>query len=185
MAVATHHDHIGEGIRRVGQDSRGHVDIRRCNLLDIYSETVPSEMLAEIGPRHFIYFVRLIGNDDNLDLFGFLQERQSVGYRTRSGAASVPANHDAVQCHSAFLNERDEDDRPPGFEPSAFIDDLVGCRVFSLWLTDYNYVKASTNSTELVGGACNASVQDARFGRKTCALGCLLEPGNSRLRFFV
>ena len=96
-------------------------------------------MLAEIGSRHFIFLVWLRGDDDDLDLISFFQKWQSVANGTRSCAASIPANHYAVQRHPTFLDERHQDHRPTGFEQHGFVDDIVWG--FSLRLTDNNKIK--------------------------------------------
>src|SRR5512132_3392047 len=164
----------------MGQDGGRHVDIGRYNVLDFYFKTVACEVLAEISSWYFILTARLFGNGDDVDLFSFFQKWQSVGNGTRSCAAPIPANHDAIQRHPPFLDERHENDRPTGFEQHGFVDDIVWAVSFRL--TENNKIKASANTAELVGGACNARAQNAGFVRKSFAFGCLFEPADSRVR---
>src|SRR5262245_34015454 len=87
MAIATHDDHVGGGIRRVREDRGGHVDVRRRDAFDIHLETMPGEMLPKIGAGDFVAFARLVGDDHHLDLLCLFQQRQGISDRARGGAS--------------------------------------------------------------------------------------------------
>jgi len=126
VSVSAHHNQIGGGISRVRKDRRWHVDFWRGDPFDIHLEAVAREVLAKVGAGNFIFLARFVGDNDNLDLFCLFQKRHGVANGACGGPAAIPAHHDAVERHSAFLDEGHENHRSPGFEQHALVDDFIG-----------------------------------------------------------
>src|SRR5262252_10524115 len=153
MAIATHYDHVGGGIRRVREDGGGHVYVGRRDAFDVHLETVPGKMLTKIGAGYFIAFAWLVGDDHDLDLFRLFQQRQGIGDGARGGAPAVPADHHALKFRRAFLDERHEDHGAPGLEQHTFVDDLVSRRFLPVGLANDDQIEAPPDTSDLIRGA--------------------------------
>jgi hypothetical protein len=91
VAVAAHHHEIGAAVGGVRQERVGDVDATARNTVDIDFQTVPGEVLADIGAFDLVLLAALIGDDDDFDAAGFHQQRQGIADGARRLAAAVPA----------------------------------------------------------------------------------------------
>jgi hypothetical protein len=180
MAVTAHHHEIGAAVGGMGEEHVGDIDIAARDALDIDLQAMTGEMPAHIDALDLVLLAGL-GDDDDLDLSGFHQERHGIADGARGRAAAVPAHHDPVELHRSLLNIRHDDERPSGFEQRGFGDDVVDGRDLRLRLSDHGEIEAPGDAGELLAGAGEARADGQRFGRKSGASCRIGEAADRRL----
>src|SRR5580704_14245002 len=104
MPVAAHHHEIGGAVGGVRQQRVGNVDITSGNAVDVDFESMPGEMLAEIGALDLVFLAAFAGNADDFDTAAFAKDRDRVGNSARGGAAAIPANYYVVGFERRLLD---------------------------------------------------------------------------------
>src|SRR5438045_7536278 len=105
--------------------------------MDVDFQSMPSQMLADIGALDFVLLATFAGDDDDFDAAGLANDRHRVGNGAGGGAAAVPANHHVVGFERRLLNVRHHDHRTPGLEQGSLPDDLLNNDDVRLRLADY------------------------------------------------
>src|SRR5438874_1063879 len=96
MPVAAHHHEVGRAVRGMRQERVGNVDIAPGNAVYIDFESMPGEMLADIGALDLVFLAAFAGDADYFDPAAFAEDRDCIGNSTRGGAAAIPANHNVA-----------------------------------------------------------------------------------------
>ena len=147
MPVPAHHQEIGAAVGGVGKD---HVFDRKITLAEAFeigSDTVACKMIAHIGARD-VLVLALFGDDNEVDRLGAFQEGHGLGDGACRRAAAVPACEHALEGEPALLDVGHDEDRSRGFEQCPFDDQLLGCSMLALRLTDDGEVEAARDARE-------------------------------------
>ncbi|WP_187399231.1 hypothetical protein [Bradyrhizobium paxllaeri] len=80
-------------------------------------------------------------------------------------AAAIPAGHDIIEFEAVFLNKRNDEHRPSGFEPRRLNDDVFGWMVAAVFkLTNDGKIESPCDMRKLGWYVANVSFNPARFG---------------------
>src|ERR1017187_3752716 len=94
MPVTAHHDHARRTICDPRQNDIGHVDIGGRKGYNLDLDTVTGKVTADCDAANLPPIAGfLVGDDEQFDGAGLLQQRQCIVDGTRRSAAAVPAAH--------------------------------------------------------------------------------------------
>src|ERR1700752_3257861 len=97
MPIAAHDEEVGRGIGGMGEDCARHIDLLRCDPVDLDLDVMASEMMGNICSGKLVALGWLAGDDHDLATFGLAQKCHGVADRAGRAAAPVPAHEDTVE----------------------------------------------------------------------------------------
>jgi len=145
-----------------GEQYVGNIDVPKWDALDLYIETMASQMRAHICALDLILLARFVGDDDDLDASGPLQKRHGIADRPRRRPAAIPADHHTVELERRLLSVTNYDERPAGVEQRGFDNDPLDRIGPRLRLTDYREIEAPRDPAELLTRADQACAERQR-----------------------